>query len=64
MHSPERQMLHDTLLTAIRLGLPVHACGYALQANREHSLRPLAKISKLYPTQWLKAIVDIFVCQN
>jgi error-prone DNA polymerase len=58
MHSPERQMLHDTL-TAIRLGLPVHACGYALQANREHSLRPLAKISKLYPTQWLKASVDI-----
>ena len=58
MHSPDRQMLHDTL-TAIRLGLPVQACGCALQANREHSLRPLAKITKLYPAAWLKASVEI-----
>ena len=58
MHSPDRQMLHDTL-TAIRVGMPVHACGYALQANREHSLRPLDKITKLYPLQWIQASVTI-----
>ena len=58
MHSPDRQMLHDTL-TAIRIGMPVHACGYALQANREHSLRPLDKIAKLYPQKWIQASVSI-----
>ncbi len=58
MHSPDRQMLHDTL-TAIRIGMPVHACGYALQANCEHSLRPLDKIAKLYPPLWLQASVTI-----
>ena len=58
MHSPDRQMLHDTL-TAIRLGMPVYACGYALQANREHSLRPLDKIAKLYPSSWIQASVTI-----
>jgi len=58
MHSPDRQMLHDTL-TAIRIGMPVHACGYALQANREHSLRSLDKIAKLYPLQWIQTSVLI-----
>ena len=58
MHHPARQMLHDTL-TAIRLGRPVQACGYALQSNREHSLRPLAKLSRLYPQAWLAATQDI-----
>ena len=58
MHNPNRQMLHDTL-TAIRLGMPVYACGYALQANREHSLRPLDKIVKLYPPSWIQASVTI-----
>jgi len=58
MHSPDRQMLHDTL-TSIRIGMPVHACGYALQANRERSLRPLHKIAKLYPASWIKASVEI-----
>ena len=58
MHSPTRQMLHDTL-TAIRIGMPVHACGYALQANREHSLRALDKIAKLYPAPWLQASITI-----
>lgn len=58
MHSPKRQMLHDTL-TAIRIGMPVHACGYALQANREHSLRSIGKIAKLYPQKWIQTSVDI-----
>ena len=58
MHHPSRQMLHDTL-TAIRLGTPVQACGYALQGNREHSLRPLEKLTKLYPASWLQATQDI-----
>jgi error-prone DNA polymerase len=58
MHTPDRQMLHDTL-TSIRIGMPVYACGYALQANREHSLRPLHKIAKLYPSQWIQASVAI-----
>ena len=52
MHHPARQMLHDTL-TAISLGMPVQACGYALQGNREHSLRPLDKLTRLYPKAWL-----------
>jgi len=58
MHSPKRQMLHDTL-TAIRIGMPVHACGYALQSNREHSLRALDKLAKLYPSKWLQASITI-----
>lgn len=58
MHHPARQMLHDTL-TAIRLGRPVQACGYALQSNREHSLRPLTKLSRLYPQALLAATQDI-----
>ncbi|MDP6164643.1 MAG: error-prone DNA polymerase [Gammaproteobacteria bacterium] len=58
MHHPKRQMLHDTL-TAIAQGKPVQACGYTLQSNREHSLRPLGKIGKLYPKAWLQATEEI-----
>ncbi|MDP6967571.1 MAG: error-prone DNA polymerase [Gammaproteobacteria bacterium] len=58
MHHPNRQMLHDTL-TAIRKGVPIQDCGYALLGNREHSLRPVHKLVRLYPASWLQATQDI-----
>jgi len=38
MHTRSRKPLHD-VLTAVRCGLPVAQCGFALQANAEHHLR-------------------------
>jgi error-prone DNA polymerase len=53
MHVPERKALHD-VLTAIRLNTPLVECGYALEPNSQHCLRPLATLQSLYPAALLK----------
>ncbi|MEM9172803.1 MAG: error-prone DNA polymerase, partial [Pseudomonadota bacterium] len=53
MHSRARRILQDTL-TAIRLGTPVHAAGYALHAHGERHLRRLSTLARLYPPELLR----------
>eukprot|EP01030_Chromulinospumella_sphaerica_P020454 gene20454-20368_t len=47
MHTRSRKPLHD-VLTAVRCGLPVAQCGFALQANAEHHLRRRARLAVLF----------------
>ena len=53
MHRPERKMLLD-VLTAIRLNSTVQALGRRLQGNAERYLRPLPRLSRLYPRALLE----------
>ncbi|CAG9226201.1 Error-prone DNA polymerase [Paraburkholderia sabiae] len=48
MHVRSRKPLQDTM-TAIRVGRPVHECGYELAPNAEQHLRSRLRISNLYP---------------
>ena len=48
MHARSRKPLHD-VITAVRLGLPVAQCGFALQANAEAHLRSRERLAALYP---------------
>jgi len=52
MHVRSRKPLHDAL-TAVRLGLPVAACGFALQPNAESHLRARPRLAALYPSALL-----------
>jgi error-prone DNA polymerase len=52
MHIRERRALQDTL-TAIRLKTSIAKAGFALYANGERYLRPLATLERLYPPAWL-----------
>ncbi|KVZ29358.1 DNA polymerase [Burkholderia multivorans] len=47
MHRRSCKPLQD-VMTAIRLGMPVSECGYALAPNAEQHLRSLARIAKLF----------------
>ncbi len=47
MHRRSRRALQD-VLTAIRIGQPLHSAGYALHPNGERSLRSLRRLSELY----------------
>lgn len=58
MHVRERRQLQDTL-TAIRLGQPLAALGYALYPNGERHLRPLSRLQKLYPASLLEETLRI-----
>ncbi|MDQ1259918.1 MAG: error-prone polymerase, partial [Pseudomonadota bacterium] len=51
-HVRSRKPLHD-VLTAVRLGVPVAQCGFALQPNAELHLRSRARLATLHPPQWL-----------
>jgi error-prone DNA polymerase len=51
-HRRSRRALQD-VLTAIRLGKPVQAAGYALYPNGERCLRPLQRLRELYPAPML-----------
>ncbi|MFS1876497.1 error-prone DNA polymerase [Enterovibrio norvegicus] len=53
MHHPQRQPLLD-VVTAIREGKPLQECGHALPRNGEQALKPLSKLTKLYPDAWIK----------
>ena len=52
MHVRSRKPLQD-VLSAVRLGQPVAACGFALQANAEAHLRAPARLAHIYPPQLL-----------
>lgn len=52
MHVRSRKPLQD-VLTAVRLGQPVAACGFALQPNAEAHLRGHARLQAIYPPELL-----------
>ncbi len=58
MHRRRRRALQD-VLTAIRLGKPLHAAGYAVFANGERCLRPLQRLRELYPAPLLAQTLEI-----
>ncbi|SDX08564.1 error-prone DNA polymerase [Collimonas sp. OK242] len=58
MHRRSRKPLQDTL-TAIRLGKPVAACGYALAPNAEQHLRARLRLANLYPAAALAETIAI-----
>jgi error-prone DNA polymerase len=58
MHVRSRKPLQDTM-TAIRVGKPVHECGYDLAPNAEQHLRSRLRLFNLYPDDALAATVDI-----
>ncbi len=58
MHLRSRKPLHD-VLTAIRLGCTVHACGFELQANAEAHLRQRMRLAEVYPRDLLRATLEV-----
>jgi error-prone DNA polymerase len=58
MHVRSRKPLQDTM-TAIRVGRPVHECGYDLAPNAEQHLRSRLRLANLYPVDALDATVDL-----
>ncbi|MDX1677703.1 error-prone DNA polymerase, partial [Arsukibacterium sp.] len=52
MHQPARLALQHCL-SAIRAGKPLRELGRSLLSNAERSLRPLPKLTKLFPASWL-----------
>ncbi|HEY2146270.1 MAG TPA: PHP domain-containing protein, partial [Steroidobacteraceae bacterium] len=58
MHRRSRRALQD-VLTAIRLGKPLHAAGYAVFPNGERCLRPLQRLRELYPAPLLAQTLEI-----
>ncbi len=58
MHKRSRKPLHD-MMTAIRLGRVVHACGFELQANAEAHLRPRMRLADIYPAALLRATLEV-----
>jgi error-prone DNA polymerase len=58
MHRRSRRALQD-VLTAIRLGKPLQAAGYALYPNGERCLRSLQRLQELYPAPLLAQTVSI-----
>jgi error-prone DNA polymerase len=53
MHACERRVLQD-VLTAVRLGVPVAAAGYALHPSGERHLRSRERLERIYP----RALLD------
>ena len=58
MHKRSRKPLHD-VMTAIKLGKPVHECGFALQPNAEAHLRPRMRLAEIYPAGLLRATLEV-----
>jgi DNA-directed DNA polymerase III PolC len=58
MHRRSRRALQD-VLTAIRIGTPLQAAGYALYPNGERYLRPLRRLRELYPQALLAQTLQI-----
>jgi error-prone DNA polymerase len=58
MHVRSCKPLQDTL-TAIRLGLPVSQCGYALAPNAEQHLRSRLRLANLYSPQALVETIRV-----
>lgn len=58
MHVRSRKPLQD-VITAVRLGLPVAQCGFALQPHAERHLRQRVRLAGIYPPELLLATVQI-----
>jgi error-prone DNA polymerase len=58
MHVRSRKPLQDTM-TAIRVGRPVHECGYDLTPNAEQHLRSRLRLANLYPEYTLAETTNI-----
>jgi error-prone DNA polymerase len=58
MHVRSRKPLQDTL-TAIRVGKPVHECGYDLAPNAEQHLRSRVRIANLYPEPTVRETISL-----
>ena len=58
MHLRSRKPLQDTM-TAIRVGKPVHECGYDLAPNAEQHLRSRLRIANLYPEHTVRETVSL-----
>ena len=58
MHRRRRRALQD-VLTAIRLGKPLQAAGYAVFPNGERCLRPLQRLRELYSAPLLAQTLEI-----
>jgi error-prone DNA polymerase len=58
MHLRSRRSLQD-VLTAVRLGKPVSACGRALFPNGERHLRSRVRLAQLYPPELLAETLRI-----
>ncbi len=52
MHVRSRKPLQD-VITAVRLGQPIDACGFALHPNAERHLRSRLRLARIYPAQLL-----------
>ncbi|MGL4573842.1 MAG: error-prone DNA polymerase [Burkholderiaceae bacterium] len=58
MHVRSRKPLQD-VITATRLGKPVSACGFELQANAEQHLRSRQRLAQIYPDDLLAATLHV-----
>ncbi|MCX4161565.1 MULTISPECIES: error-prone DNA polymerase [Paraburkholderia] len=58
MHVRSRKPLQDTM-TAIRVGRPVHECGYDLAPNAEQHLRARLRLALLYPEAALEQTLAV-----
>ncbi len=58
MHVRSRRPLQD-VLTAIRLGVPVHQAGHALHPNAERHLRLRLRLAQIYPPGLLTETLEI-----
>ena len=58
MHVRSAKRLHD-VMTAIRLGKPVQACGFELQANAERHLRSRARLAGVHSSDLLAGTVEV-----
>lgn len=58
MHVRSRKPLQDTM-TAIRVGRPVHECGYDLAPNAEQHLRSRLRIANLYPEPTVRETISV-----
>jgi DNA-directed DNA polymerase III PolC len=58
LHRRSRRALQD-VLTAIRLGIPLHEAGVRLLPNGERCLRPLERLRELYPAALLEQTLAI-----
>jgi error-prone DNA polymerase len=58
MHVRARKKLQDAL-TAVRTKTPLHQCGRKLSVNAERYLRPLARLTHVYPPELLLEAAQI-----
>lgn len=58
MHARSRKPLQD-VMTAVRLGQPVAACGFALQPNAERHLRHRMRLASVYPPALLERTLEV-----